>query len=306
MYLNNVPSGVQAVSLAAEAKREEEKEKGVNPDSGGENPDIVPFEDNEEEEEEESEEEDESFGQPLGPAAQGRGRGRGMMWPSHNPMARGARPIPGIRGFPPMMMGADGFSYGAVTPDSFGMPDLFGVASRGFPPYGPRFSGDFTGATSGMMFPGRPSQPGAVFPAGGFGMMMGPGRAPFIGGMGPTPSNLLRGPRPGGMFAPFPAPSSQNNNRSVKRDQRAPANDRNDRHSVESDVVRGAAGESNDERKYLQETLKASHEDQFGAVNSIRNDESESEDEAPRRSRHGEGKKKRRGSGDDATPGSEH
>ncbi|KAH8519065.1 hypothetical protein H0E87_000765 [Populus deltoides] len=299
-------SELMAVSLAAEAKREEEKEKGVNPDSGGENPDIVPFEDNEEEEEEESEEEDESFGQPLGPAAQGRGRGRGMMWPSHNPMARGARPIPGIRGFPPMMMGADGFSYGAVTPDSFGMPDLFGVASRGFPPYGPRFSGDFTGATSGMMFPGRPSQPGAVFPAGGFGMMMGPGRAPFIGGMGPTPSNLLRGPRPGGMFAPFPAPSSQNNNRSVKRDQRAPANDRNDRHSVESDVVRGAAGESNDERKYLQETLKASHEDQFGAVNSIRNDESESEDEAPRRSRHGEGKKKRRGSGDDATPGSEH
>ncbi|KAB5521170.1 hypothetical protein DKX38_025489 [Salix brachista] len=276
-------SELMAISLAAEAKREEEKEKGVNPDSGGENPDI-----------------------PLGPAAQGRGRGRGMMWPSHNPMARGARPIPGIRGFPPMMMGADGFSYGAVAPDSFGMPDLFGVASRGFPPYGPRFSGDFTGAPSGMMFPGRPSQPGAVFPAGGYGMMMGPGRAPFIGGMGPTASNLLRGPRPGGMFAPFPAPSSQNSSRPVKRDQRAAANDRNDRHGVESDVARGAAGESNDERKYLQETLKASHEDQFGAVNSIRNDESESEDEAPRRSRHGEGKKKRRGSGDDATPGSDH
>ncbi|KAJ6754134.1 YTH YT521-B HOMOLOGY DOMAIN-CONTAINING [Salix purpurea] len=300
-------SELMAISLAAEAKREEEKEKGVNPDSGGENPDIVPFEDNEEEEEEESEEEEEeAFAQPLGPAAQGRGRGRGMMWPSHNPMARGARPIPGIRGFPPMMMGADGFSYGAVAPDGFGMPDLFGVASRGFPPYGPRFSGDFTGAPSGMMFPGRPSQPGAVFPAGGYGMMMGPGRAPFIGGMGPTASNLLRGPRPGGMFAPFPAPSSQNNSRPVKRDQRAAANDRNDRHGVESDVARGAAGESNEERKYLQETSRASHEDQFGAVNSIRNDESESEDEAPRRSRHGEGKKKRRGSGDDATPGSDH
>ncbi|KAG5254643.1 30-kDa cleavage and polyadenylation specificity factor [Salix suchowensis] len=300
-------SELMAISLAAEAKREEEKEKGVNPDSGGENPDIVPFEDNEEEEEEESEEEEEeAFAQPLGPAAQGRGRGRGMMWPSHNPMARGARPIPGIRGFPPMMMGADGFSYGAVAPDGFGMPDLFGVASRGFPPYGPRFSSDFTGAPSGMMFPGRPSQPGAVFPAGGYGMMMGPGRAPFIGGMGPTASNLLRGPRPGGMFAPFPAPSSQNNSRPVKRDQRAAANDRNDRHGVESDVARGAAGESNEERKYLQETSKASHEDQFGAVNSIRNDESESEDEAPRRSRHGEGKKKRRGSGDDATPGSDH
>ncbi|KAJ6314559.1 hypothetical protein OIU78_018104 [Salix suchowensis] len=302
------PAAAQGQSHLQQKQNEKRKKKRESiPDSGGENPDIVPFEDNEEEEEEESEEEEEeAFAQPLGPAAQGRGRGRGMMWPSHNPMARGARPIPGIRGFPPMMMGADGFSYGAVAPDGFGMPDLFGVASRGFPPYGPRFSSDFTGAPSGMMFPGRPSQPGAVFPAGGYGMMMGPGRAPFIGGMGPTASNLLRGPRPGGMFAPFPAPSSQNNSRPVKRDQRAAANDRNDRHGVESDVARGAAGESNEERKYLQETSKASHEDQFGAVNSIRNDESESEDEAPRRSRHGEGKKKRRGSGDDATPGSDH
>ncbi|CAK7324576.1 unnamed protein product [Dovyalis caffra] len=92
---------LQAISLAAEAKREEEKEKGVNPESGGENPDIVPFEDNEEEEEEESEEEEEAFGQPLGAAAQGRGRGRGIMWPPHIPMARGARPIPGMRAFPP-------------------------------------------------------------------------------------------------------------------------------------------------------------------------------------------------------------
>jgi cleavage and polyadenylation specificity factor subunit 4 len=204
-----------------------------------------------------------------------------------------------------MMMGADGFSYGAV-PDSFGMPDLFGVAPRGFAPYGPRFSGDFTGATSGMMFPGRPSQPGAMFPAGGFGMMMGSGRAPFMGGMGPTASNPLRGPRPGGMFAPLLASSSQNNNRSFKRDQRAAPSDRIDRHSIESDLVRGAAGELNDETRYPQETYKASHEDQFGAVNSNRNDESESEDEAPRRSRHGEGKKKRRGSEGDANPGSDH
>ncbi|CAK7324577.1 unnamed protein product [Dovyalis caffra] len=180
-------------------------------------------------------------------------------------------------------MGADGFPYGAVTPDSFGMPDLFGVAPRGFPHM-------VRGATSGMMFPGRPSQPGAVFPAGGFGMMMGPGRAPFMGGMGPTASNPLRGPRPSGVFALPPAPSSQNNSRSIKRDQRAAANDRNDRDCVETDVVMGAAGESNEETKYLLETLKASHGDQFGGVNSIRNDDSESEDEAPRRSRHGEGK----------------
>ncbi|XP_011011896.1 PREDICTED: 30-kDa cleavage and polyadenylation specificity factor 30-like [Populus euphratica] len=299
-------SDLMAISVAAEAKREEEKEKGVTPDSGGENPDIVPFEDNEEEEEEESEEEVEAFGHPLGAAAQGRGRGRGIMWPPHIPIARGARPIHGMRAFPPMMMGADGFSYGAVTPDSFGMPDLFGVAPRGFASYGPRFSGDFTGATSGMMFPGRPSQPGAMFPAGGFGMMMGAGRAPFMGGMGPTASNPLRGLRPGGMFAPLLASSSQNNNRSFKRDQRAAPSDRIDRHNIESDLVRGAAGESNDETRYPQETYKVSHEDQFGAVNSNRNNESGSEDEAPRRSRHGEGKKKQRGSEGDANPGSDH
>ncbi|WZZ10326.1 hypothetical protein YC2023_096247 [Brassica napus] len=51
-----------AISIAAEAKREEEKAKGVNPESGAENPDIVPFEDNEEEEEEEDESEEEEDG----------------------------------------------------------------------------------------------------------------------------------------------------------------------------------------------------------------------------------------------------
>ncbi|GKD12907.1 hypothetical protein Tco_1197314, partial [Tanacetum coccineum] len=44
-----------------EAKREEEKAKGVNPENAIENPDIVLFEDNEEKEEEESEEDEDSF-----------------------------------------------------------------------------------------------------------------------------------------------------------------------------------------------------------------------------------------------------
>ncbi|XP_050223914.1 30-kDa cleavage and polyadenylation specificity factor 30 [Mercurialis annua] len=293
-------SELMAISLAAEAKREEEKAKGVNPENGGNNPDIVPFEDNEEEEEEEeeeSDEEDDSFDQALGPAGQGRGRGRGMMWP-HMPMPRGARPMPGMRGFPPMMMGADGFPYGHATPDGFGMPDLFG---RGFSPYGPRFSGDFTVPPTGMMFPGRPPQPGAVFPPGGFGMMMGPGRGPFMGGMGPNATNQLRGNRPGGMtFPPFPAPSTQNSSRIIKRDPRT-AN--NDRYSTGSDQGRITAGGPDE---YQQDGLKASHEDQHGAGNNFRNDESESEDEAPRRSRHGEGKKKRRGSEGDGTPGSDN
>ncbi|POO00962.1 Zinc finger, CCCH-type domain containing protein [Trema orientale] len=305
-------SELMAISVAAESKREEEKAKGVNPDNGGENPDIVPFEDNEEEEEEESEDEEESFGQVPGAANQGRGRGRGVMWPPHMPLARGARPMPGMQGFPPVMMGPDGSPYGPVTPDGFPMPDLFGVGPRAFNPYGPRFSGDFMGPTSNMMFRGRPTQPGAVFPGGGFGMMMGPGRGPFMGGMGVQGGNPARAVRPGGMpqmFPPPPPPSSQNANRAPRRDQRGPANDRNERYIAGSDQVRGQemsgpAGGQDDEAHY-QQGAKAHQSDQYGAGNSFRNDDSESEDEAPRRSRHGEGKKKRRGSEGDATTGSD-
>ncbi|XVE48517.1 hypothetical protein DITRI_Ditri01bG0008200 [Diplodiscus trichospermus] len=288
-------SELMAISLAAESKREEEKAKGVNSDNGGENPDIVPFEDNEEEEEEEeSEDEDESFGA----VPQGRGRGRGMMWPTQMPLARGTRPMPGMRGFPPMMVGGDGFSYGPVTPDGFGAPDLFG-APRPFAPYGPRFSGDFTGPASGMMFPGRPPQPGAMFPGGGLGMMMGPGRPPFMGGMGPTGANPARGGRPVGMppmFSLPPPPSSHNSGRTVKRDQKTPINDRYTAGSEQGrgQEMAGPGGGLVDETQYQQDGQKAHHEDQFAARNNFRNDESESEDEAPRRSRHGEGKKKRR------------
>lgn len=305
-------SELMEISLAAESKREEEKAKGVNPDNGAENPDIVPFEDNEEEEEEESDEEDESFDQGFPVAAQGRGRGRGMMWPPHMPLARGARPMPmpGMRGFPPVMMGADGFSYGPLTPDGFPMPDLFNMGPRGFGPYGPRFPGDFTGPGSGMMFHGRPSQPGN-FPGGGFGMMMGPGRAPFMGNMDVGVGPAARAGRPLGMPPMFPPPQSQPSQTSnrVKRDQKAPMNDRSDRYSAGSDQGKGleittTGGGQDDEARYQQRT-NPQQEDQFGAGNSFGNDESESEDEAPRRSRHGEGKKKRRSSERDATTGSD-
>ncbi|XP_010241185.1 PREDICTED: 30-kDa cleavage and polyadenylation specificity factor 30 [Nelumbo nucifera] len=318
-------SELMAISVAAESKREEEKAKGVNPDEGADNHDIVPFEDNEDEEEEESEEEDESFGQAIN-AAQGRGRGRGVMWPPHMPLARGGRPIPGIRGFPPVMMGADGFSYGAVTPDGFSMPDLFGIAPRAFAPYGPRFSGDFTGLgqsaamgfnpidgtgpTPGMVFHGRPSQPGAVFPPSGLGMMMGPGRAPFMGGMG-IGAAPPRASRPIGMppFRPPAPPLPQSSSRVVNKDQRRPT-DRNDRYSAGSDQGKGqemamSGGGPEDEMKY-QPGMRTQHDDSFAVGNSFRNDESESEDEAPRRSRHGEGKKRRRALEGDASLVSDH
>ena len=289
----------QAISVAAESKREEEKAKGVNPENGTENPDIVPFEDNEEEEEEDEEsEEDESYGQAFGAAAQGRGRGRGMMWPPHMPFARGARPFPGIRGFPPVM---DGFSYGAVTPDGFPVPDVFGVGPRPFPPYGPRFPGDFAGPASGMMFHGRP-------PGGGFGMMMGPGRTPFMGGMGiGAAAAQPRAGRPVGLPPVFPPPSqpTQLSNRPLKRDQRETAYDKNDRYSTGSD--RGGkemAGSGVDDEIQHGKGVTTQQEDQFGAGNSLRNDESESEDEAPRRSRHREGKMRQRSSEANATGGS--
>ncbi|PIN07328.1 putative signal transduction protein involved in RNA splicing [Handroanthus impetiginosus] len=268
-------SDLMAVWLAAESKREEEKAKGVNLENGSENPDIVPFEDNEEEEEEEeeSEEEDEGLGQVF--EAPGRGRGRGMMWPPHMPLAPGARPFPGMRGFPPNLMGGDGFSYGPMNPDPFSM------APHGFGPYGPRFPADFAGPGSGMMFPGRPS--------GGFGMMMGPGRAPFMGGMGGPP----RVGRPVGVPPFFPPPSTQpsQNSSRAKRDQKAPTSDRND--GSDQGTGQEKVGRPGDEGQY-EHGGRAQQQDHYSTGNSHRNDESESEDEAPRRSRHGEGKKRRR------------
>ncbi|KAA0036926.1 30-kDa cleavage and polyadenylation specificity factor 30 [Cucumis melo var. makuwa] len=306
LYLE--PDGeLMAVSIAAESKREEEKAKGVNPDIGNENPDIVPFEDNEEEEEEESEEEEEeSFGQSVGLPAQGRGRGRGIMWPPHMPMGRGARPFHGMQSFPPGMMGPDGLSYGPVTPDGFPMPDIFGMAPRGFGPYGPRFSGDFMGPPSAMMFRGRPSQPGAMFTPGGFGMMMGQGRGPFMGGMGVTGTSPARPGRPVGvspLYPPPAVPSAQNINRAIKRDQRGPTSDRNDRYIVGPDQNKGQEmlSSGHDEGMQYKQGSKAYPDEQYGMGTTFRNEESESEDEAPRRSRHGEGKKKRRGSEGDAT-----
>ncbi|KAF3595910.1 hypothetical protein DY000_02023058 [Brassica cretica] len=252
-------SDLMAISIAAEAKREEEKAKGVNPESRAENPDIVPFEDNEEEEEDDDESEEEEDGMANGP--QGRGRGRGMMWPPQMPLGRGIRPMPGMGGFPlGVMAPSDAFPYG---PGGYnGMPDPFGMG--GPRPFGPRLGGDFRGPVPGMMFPGRPPQ---QFPRGGYGMM---GRGPVMGGMGNA------APRGGGgrpMYHP-PAttttsvrPASSNRRTPERSDDRGVAVDEHTSHGME----------------------------QSEGGNSLRNEESgsEDEDEAPRRSRHGEGKKRR-------------
>ncbi|XP_062178391.1 zinc finger CCCH domain-containing protein 45 [Phragmites australis] len=263
-------SELTAMLIAAEAKREEEKAKGVSADEAADNQDIVLFDDNEEEEEEESEEEDESNGQE----SQGRGRGRGMMWPPQIPMMRGVGPMMGGRGFPPNLMG-DGFGFGG----GFGMPDPFGVP-RGFPPFGgPRFPGDFGrgGPMPGMVFPGRPPQPGGLFPM-GLDMMMGPGRGPLMGGMG------MGGPgrpnRPMGMASFMPPPPP--NNRAVKRDQRRPGGDRGDRYETASD--QGSRGHDNTGNSG-GDGARSQSGDRYGR-SALRDDDSESEEEAaPRRSR---------------------
>lgn len=259
--------------VASETKREEEKVKGVSAEDATGNPDIVPFEDNEEEEEEEeeSEEEDESYG----PAAQTRGRGRGIMWPPHMPLLHGGRPMLGVRGFPSGMIGPDGFGFGGVTPDGFSTPDhLFGP--RMFAPFGaPRFPGDL----SGLVFPGRPPQPGAMFP----GMMMGGNPAgPFMGGMPMPGGNVARPNRPPLCMQPTfrmpPPPMPPNNRAPPKRDQRRTGNDRGPENQSSSSNGRGIDnGGQTDENRYQHGSS--------GFRNHFNNDDSESEDEAPRRSR---------------------
>nr|QEX51154.1 zinc finger CCCH domain-containing protein 45 isoform X1 [Cymbidium ensifolium] len=289
LYLET-DSELMQMLIAAESKREEEKAKGANnTDETVENPDIVLFDDNEEEEEDESDEEDD-----IAVSAQGRGRGRGMFWQPPMQLARGVRPVLGVRGFPPVMMGVDGFGYGAVGPEGFAAPDIFG-APRVFPPYGgQRFSGDFSGAgpMPGFVFPGRPSQPG-LFPIGGLGMMMGSSRA-FIGGI--PMAGVSRPNRPIGI-PPFLHPPPLPNNWVTKREQRRAASERYESGSDQG--IRGQEAAGQDDEIRYQQVSRAPNEDRFGAGNRHMNDESESDDEAaPRRSRHGDTSKKRRGSED--------
>ena len=51
------------------------------------------------------------------------------MQPPHMPLTSGARPISGMQGFPHVMTGADGLSYGPAIPDRFPMLD-FGRVKR--------------------------------------------------------------------------------------------------------------------------------------------------------------------------------
>ncbi|KAF8092832.1 hypothetical protein N665_0400s0031, partial [Sinapis alba] len=202
--------------------------------------------------------EEEEDGTTNGP----QGRGRGMMWAPQMPLGRGIRPMSGMGGFPlGVMAPGDAFPYG---PGGYnGMPDPFGMGGpRPFGPYGPRFGGDFRGPVPGMMFPGRPPQ---QLPHGGYGMM---GRGPVMGGMGNA------APRGGGRPMYHPPATASASVRPGSSNRRTP--------------------ERSDDRGVAVDEHTSHEMEQSDAGNSLRNEESvsEDEDEAPRRSRHGEGKKR--------------
>jgi cleavage and polyadenylation specificity factor subunit 4 len=272
----------QAMHIEAELKREEEKSKGGP--TGGEaksaadnnnNQDIVLFEENEDEEEEEESDEDDDQS-----TSQARGRAGANMLPWQPHMQPRGPVTLGLRGFPPTMLGPDGFGFGPAN--GFGMPDMFGMPR--FPPFGGPRPGP-------MVFPGiRPSQPGPpMFPMGGLGMMMGPGGrgGPFMGPPNGIPMGPLGRPnRPMGM-PPVALPPPNVANRAGKRDQWKLA---------------GEWQENGRERRDPDIGTEHETDHQPEGRNETRDEESESEEEVgPRRQR--EGKRRRRGSDrDSASP----
>lgn len=321
-------SELMATACAVESKRKEEKTQGVNSHEN-EDPNIVPFEDNDDEQDDDESDEEESSSHSLG-ANHGRGRGRGTMWPPHGPMVRPGMGLAGSKpmGFHPVMVGGDGYGFGMGTGEGFAMPDMFNAPagpSQGFPSYshpGPRFSGpefsnlglssgmsfvpiDGPGSNPGIVFHGRPPPSNGLYPHGGPRMMvqggslggngpnamMGAPRIRFMGG----PGALGRPNRSSGM--PFRPPQVGNGGRG-RKDQRKRRNEHSTDRSLGIDQrINSKAQQMHTAEQALEaETSRHQHQDGFGNNHyAITNDEdSESEDQAPRRSRHGESKKKRR------------
>lgn len=327
-------SELMAVACAAESKREDEKAHGAVSAHESEDPNIVPFEDNDDDQDDEESDEQESSSQTWS-ASQGRGKGRGMMW--RGTMSRGSRGMAGSKalGFHPGMVPGDTYGFdriGMGPVDGFAMPDMFTAPAsqgRGFPPYGqpgPRFgpaSGmmfapmDGSGPTPGMVFQARPHPPNGMFSHGGPVMMpSGATHAPLLAGssqyvsVGAGRSNFMGGPgsigrpnRAKGM--PYRPPQGGNSGRGRKDQRRRKAENNAGSDRVISGLDQRTSGKAwqrqtsleVDREPEYQGPSRTHHHDGFEYGNNsytANNDESESEDEAPRRSRHGEGKKRRR------------
>lgn len=320
---------MQAIAKKFEKKTEEEKlSGGANTNEELEDPNIVPFEDNDDVPEENDSEDDDVSSLAGGP---GHGRGRppmrgNQMWPPNGPgldvMERarnlgGPRPM-GFRPHPDMAV--DGFRMNWMgMGDGPGMPpaDIFGGPPRPFlgpdnggPGFGPM---DGVGPMPGpVYFPGRPHPGAGMFPPGGPKMMGPPPR------MGPPPPGLVMNPVPGGSYympglngpmmrpnrpmgMPFPPPypggGGKNRGHRNSEDMRPMKKPKTGDRAIASGknpspgLQRRSSESSNQAEFYGQD---ASDPSAHGSKGYLEDEDSESEDEAPRRSRHGEGKKRRR------------
>lgn len=325
-------SDLMKVANEAELKREQEKARGTYLSQEAEDTNIVPFEDIDEDQEDgESDEDDSSSqtaGQSRGRSSSGRGSRSSLGLPGRGNRGRGRNTTGDI-----FALGYDRF--GAGSADGFNIPGAGpGRGFSPYQPI-PRYGGvDFPAlragaamgfanmdgpiAASGMPFPGRPP-PNGMFLHNGPGMM-GPPGTPLVVGVGPTNimapsrSHVMGGPvagrhsRPGGM--PFRPPHAGGRGRRGLTDQQKRR--RNERNGIERSVTSGEPRNVGKPRKRLPasgETSGLGEVELHGSVepqqrlgmglasNSIAkdDDDSSSEDEAPRRSRYGEGKKKRRG-----------
>lgn len=323
-------SDLMKVAHEIELKREEEKARGTS--SGQEPPEdtnIVPYEDIDEDQEDDESDEDDSSSQT---ASQNRGKpnmvrnSRASLGLSGRGNRGRGRNITGDSfGLAYDRFAGDGFNMPGAAPNRgfspyhqlprYGAPDFSGLragAAMGFAHM------DGSVPVSGMVFASRPPSSG-MFPHNGPAMMGPPGTA-LITGVGPanlmatSRPHFVGGPgtgrhgRPGGM--PFRSTQAGGRGRRGSSDQqRRQKNERNignerlvgvgePRNMGKAQKRFPASGETSGlgEVDLRGPAQPQQRQDGGFAKNSFTkdDDESSSEDEAPRRSRHGEGKKRRR------------
>lgn len=317
-------SDLMKAANEVEAKWEEEKIKGSGSVKEPEDATFVPFDEVDEDQDEEESDEDDSSSQT---ASQSKGMlsgGRGARV-SLGQAGRGSRGRE--RGSPSdaLPLGYDRFAGNAA--DRFGLPGT--AVGRGFRPYhpltrygGPDFSslragsavgfGHMDGSVppSGMAFSVRPPSNG-MFPHNGLGIMGPPGAA-LMAGVGPM--NMITASRPHFMGSQGAGRHSRPVGFPFRPPQNGGSGGRGRRGSYEqqrrqrNEKIGGGGGgdlrNAGNSGKHLRSVGGASGlgevETQQGhdgvlAKNSFdKEGDSSSEDEAPRRSRYGEGKKRRR------------
>ncbi|XP_024357877.1 30-kDa cleavage and polyadenylation specificity factor 30 isoform X1 [Physcomitrium patens] len=228
----------------------------------------------------------------MGPGEGFMGPGGGFMGPGGGFMGPGDHfgGLPGpARGFPPFgHPGGPGPNFGGPEFPNFGHMD--GPGPMGFPGRPPPPNGM-------MMGPNGPGMMGLPHSMMGEGPMLGPdGRPPpFINGPGGPPMGG-RGPPRGAMNMPFRPPFAGRGGRGPGEQ---PKRRRGDRGGHNKGGAGGNKGRSNPSASTNEESSQADagQRQQLpigGSASYADEEDSESEDEAPRRSRHGQAKKRRK------------